>query len=118
MPVLCYISDMVTKEIQALVNRIQTWPAEKQQLAYDLLTWIEAKSQGEAPGLADEVRADLDGGLAEADRGELDTEEEMQEAWPLTAEERAELEEAEREIARGEVASDEEMARIFRLGRP
>ena len=113
-----YISDMMAKEILAIMDRIQTWPADKQQLAYDLLTWIEAKSQGEAADLADGGRTDLKGGLAEANSGERDTEEETQEAWSLTAEERAELEEAEREIERGEVASDEEMARIFRLGRP
>ena len=115
---MCYISDMMAKEIQTIMDRIQTWPVEKQQLAYDLLIWIEGKDQGEAADLTAEDGDDLGEGLAEADSGELDTEEETQEAWPLTAEERAELEEAEREIERGEVASDEEMARIFRLGRP
>ena len=115
---MCHISDMMAKEIQAIMDRIQTWPAEKQQLAYELLIWIEAKDQGETADLTAEDWTDLGEGLAEADSGELDTEDETQEAWPLTAEERAELEEAEREIERGEVASDEEMVRIFRLGRP
>jgi hypothetical protein len=77
MPALCYISDMVTKEIQALVNRIQTWPAEKQQLAYDLLTWIEAKDEDDASDLTAEDWADLEEGLAEADRGEFASEEEL-----------------------------------------
>ena len=117
-----YISDMMAKEIQAIMDRIQTWPAEKQQLAYDLLIWIEGKEEDDASDLTAEDWADLEEGLAEADRGEFVPEEEMKALfdsylWPLTPEERTELEEAQREIERGEVASDEEVARIFRLGR-
>jgi predicted transcriptional regulator len=72
-----YISDMTMREILALVDRIRTWPAEKQQLAYDLLTWIEAKDEDDASDLTDEDWADLEEGLAEADRGEFVPEEEM-----------------------------------------
>ena len=42
---------MMAKEIQAIMDRIQTWPAEKQQLAYDLLTWIEGKEEDDASDL-------------------------------------------------------------------
>jgi hypothetical protein len=74
----CYISDMLTKEIRAIVDRIQTWPADKQQLAYDLLTWIEDKDEDDASDLTEEDWADLEEGLAEADRGEFVSEEELQ----------------------------------------
>lgn len=79
LPMPCYISDMLTKEIQAIVDRIRNWPADKQQLAYDLLTWIEAKDEGvdDASDLTEEDWADLEEGLAEADRGEFVSEEEM-----------------------------------------
>jgi hypothetical protein len=73
----CYISDMLTKEILAIVDRIQTWPADKQQLAYDLLTWIEDKDEDDASDLTEEDWADLEEGLAEADRGEFASEEEL-----------------------------------------
>ncbi|HEX4293903.1 MAG TPA: hypothetical protein VHZ29_07200 [Rhizomicrobium sp.] len=46
---------MTAKEIQAIMDRIQTWPAEKQQLAYDLLTWIEGKEEDDASDLTAEV---------------------------------------------------------------
>ena len=69
---------MTMREIQAIVDRIRTWPADKQQLAYDLLTWIEAKDEDDASDLTDEDWADLEEGLAEADRGEFVSEEEMQ----------------------------------------
>jgi hypothetical protein len=76
-PVMCHISDMMAKEIQAIMDRIQTWPAEKQQLAYDLLTWIEAKDEDDASDLTAEDWADLEEGLAEADRGEFVSDEEL-----------------------------------------
>lgn len=68
---------MAAKEIQAIVDRIQTWPADKQQLAYDLLTWIEGKDEDDASDLTAEDWADLEEGLAEAGRGEFVSEEEM-----------------------------------------
>jgi hypothetical protein len=76
-PFLCYISNMVDKELQAIVDRIQTWPAEKQRLAHDLLIWLEAKDEDDASDLTAEDWADLEEGLAEADRGEFVSEEEM-----------------------------------------
>jgi hypothetical protein len=76
-PPLCHISDMTAKEIQAIMDRIQTWPADKQQLAYDLLIWIEGKEEDDASDLTAEDWADLEEGLAEADRGEFVSDEEL-----------------------------------------
>jgi len=69
---------MTKKQIQAILERIDTWPEDKQQLAYDLLKWIEAKDQEDDFELSPEDWADLEEGLAEADRGAFATEEEIQ----------------------------------------
>ncbi|HWA89265.1 MAG TPA: hypothetical protein VG889_04475 [Rhizomicrobium sp.] len=69
---------MTVSEIRAIVERIDTWPEDKQQLALDVLRWIEAKDQEDDFELSPEDWADLEEGLAEADRGEFVSEEEMQ----------------------------------------
>lgn len=68
---------MAKSEFQALLERIHTWPEDKRQLAYDILKWIEAKDQQDDFELSPEDWADLEGGLAEADRGEFVSEAEM-----------------------------------------
>ena len=69
---------MMKAQIQAIIEQIDSWPADKQQLAYDLLKWIEAKDLEDDVELSAEDWADLEEGLAEADRGEFVSEEEMQ----------------------------------------
>jgi hypothetical protein len=69
---------MTVSEIRAIVERIHTWPEDKQQLALDLLKWIEAKDLEDDGELSAEDWADLEEGLAEADRGEFVSEEEIQ----------------------------------------
>ena len=64
-------------QIQAILERVHTWPADKQRLALDLLMWIEARDQQDDFELTAEDWADLEEGLAEADRGEFVPEEEM-----------------------------------------
>ena len=68
---------MTKDEIQAILERVHTWPADKQRLAVDLLMWIEARDQQDDYELTDEDWADLEEGLAEADRGEFVPEEDM-----------------------------------------
>jgi hypothetical protein len=68
---------MTKDEIQAILERVHTWPADKQRLALDLLMWIEARDQQDDYELTDEDWADLEEGLVEADRGEFVPEEEM-----------------------------------------
>jgi|HubBroStandDraft_5_1064220.scaffolds.fasta_scaffold133392_4 hypothetical protein len=83
---LRYISDMTKEQIQAIFERVITWPPERLDRVAGILLEMEAADDAAGDGF-----------------------------WPLTDEERAELEEAEREIERGEVASDEEVAALYRL---
>jgi len=69
---------MSVKEIRAIVDRIHTWPQDKQELALVLLEWIEGRDLEDDHELSPEEWADLEEGLAEADRGEFVSEEEMQ----------------------------------------
>lgn len=85
----CYISDMTKEQIQAIFDRVLTWPPERLDDVADVLLHLEAANSVDEEG-----------------------------PWPLTDEERAELEEAEREIERGDApASDEEVAALYRLAR-
>jgi len=68
---------MTNDQIQAILERVHTWPADKQRLALDLLMWIEGRDDEDAVELTPEEEADLEEGLAEADRGEFVPEEEM-----------------------------------------
>jgi len=68
---------MTKDQIQAILERVHTWPADKQRLALDLLMWIEARDQQDDFELTAEDWADLEEGLAEADRGEFVPEDEM-----------------------------------------
>jgi predicted transcriptional regulator len=69
---------MSVKEIRAIVKRVDTWSDDKQELALALLEWIEGRDLEDDHELTPEEWADLEGGLAEADRGEFVSEEEMQ----------------------------------------
>jgi len=69
---------MTLSEIQAILERLPTWPEDKQELALELLKWIEAKDLEDDFELSAEDWADLEEGLAEADRGEFVSEEELQ----------------------------------------
>jgi len=62
--------------IDALVERIATWPEEAQDQAVESLLSIEARYVGGYKMAPDERTAVLEG-LAEADRGEFVSDEEM-----------------------------------------
>jgi hypothetical protein len=68
---------MAKDELQAIFERMPAWSAEMRQLAVDLLLWIENRDQDDMDDLTEEDWADLDAGLAEAERGEFATEEEI-----------------------------------------
>ena len=73
---LCYITDMTKGEIQEILERVATWPLDRQEdLAGTALAMEEI--DGEDLDLTDEDRADLEEGVAEADRGEFASEEEV-----------------------------------------
>jgi predicted transcriptional regulator len=112
---------MTKLEIQALLERVLSWPRAMQEEAAEALLGIEAMGAASYV-LSEEERRGVERGLDDGDRGSFVPEEEVRAwldkyLWPSPEEERAELEEAEREIERGEVASDEEVAELFRLGR-
>lgn len=67
---------MTRDQIDAILERVRSWPPERQEDAANVLLAMEA--EGTAPyELSEEERADLEEGLAEADRGEFATEEEV-----------------------------------------
>ena len=66
---------MTKEQIEAIFDRVRTWPAERlDDVAAVLLAMEEANEDDE---LTDEDWADLEEGLAEADRGEFATDEEV-----------------------------------------
>ena len=67
---------MTRSEIDAVLDRVRTWPLARQQRIAAALLAIE--QEGDAPyRLSDEERGDIRAGLAEAARGEFATEMEM-----------------------------------------
>jgi hypothetical protein len=74
-PALCYIRVMTKEQIEAIFDRVRTWPAERlEDVAAVLLAMEEANEDDD---LTDEDWADLEEGLAEADRGEFASDEEV-----------------------------------------
>jgi predicted transcriptional regulator len=69
---------MMTKEqIEAVFDRVRTWPLERQEDAAEMLLMME--EQGVAPyQLSEEERVEIEAALAEADRGEFATDEEVE----------------------------------------
>lgn len=67
---------MIKTEIDAVLERVRTWPAEKQEDALRALLEIEAEGT-EVYKLSDDERAEIEASIAEADRGEFATDEEV-----------------------------------------
>lgn len=72
---------MSAKEIRDIVERIDTWSEDQRELALALLQWIEGKDLEDDHELTPEEWADLEEGLAEADREEFASEEEIKELF-------------------------------------
>ena len=66
---------MTKEQIEAIFDRVRTWPDERLEDVATVLLEMEAANEDDE--LTDEDWADLEEGLAEADRGELVPEEEM-----------------------------------------
>jgi uncharacterized protein YbjT (DUF2867 family) len=71
---------MTKEEIKAVLDRVLTWPAARQQDAADMLLWLEGKS-GEFYHPSDDEWAAIQEGLEQARRGEFVPEEEMDAFW-------------------------------------
>jgi len=68
---------MTRDEIQALFERVLTWPPERLDDVGEILLRMEEANEA-VDDLTEEDWADLEEGLAEADRGEFVSEEEME----------------------------------------
>jgi len=73
---------MTRDEIQALFERVLTWPPERLDDVGEILLRMEEANEA-ADDLTEEDWADLEEGLAEADRGEFASEEELQALFDL-----------------------------------
>lgn len=67
---------MTRDQIDAILDRVRSWPPERQEDAANMLLAMEAEGT-EPYELSEEERLDLEEGLREADRGEFATEEEV-----------------------------------------
>ena len=67
---------MTKAEIEAVLERVRTWPAEKQEDAVRVLLEIEAEGIGFYE-LSEEELADIEEGLKEIERGEVATDEQV-----------------------------------------
>ena len=73
---LCYGSPMTKTEIDAVLERVRTWPPERQEDAVRVLLEIEAEGIGFYE-LSEEELADIEEGLKEIERGEVATDEQV-----------------------------------------
>jgi predicted transcriptional regulator len=74
---------MTKEEITAIFERAKSWPLDKQQEAASILLSLENEEEDDGSDLTEEDWADLNEGLAEADRGEFATDEEIKELFDL-----------------------------------
>jgi predicted transcriptional regulator len=67
---------MTKDQIQAIFERVKTWPTERQREAAEMLLRMEEQNT-EVYELSEEEEAEIKLALEEADRGEFATDEEM-----------------------------------------
>ena len=67
---------MTKREIKAVLDRVLSWPPERQEEAAEMLLWLE-RHQGEVYDPSDEEWAAIQEGLEQAKRGEFASEDEM-----------------------------------------
>lgn len=65
---------MTKKEIEAVLDRVRTWPVERQEDAARMLLEMEAQDS-DVYRLSDEERADIEASLEELARGEVASDE-------------------------------------------
>jgi predicted transcriptional regulator len=78
--VICYDACMTTHQITEVLERVRTWPQQRQQDAARIL--LEMEQQDATPfRLTSEQAEDVGIGLAEADRGIFATDNEINNIW-------------------------------------
>ena len=73
---LCYAARMTKEQIEAILQRVRSWPDDRLEDVAAVLLEMEAANE-QVEELTDEDWADLEQGLAEADRGEFASDEEV-----------------------------------------
>jgi hypothetical protein len=71
---------MTKAQIKAVLDRVLSWPPERQQDAADMLLLLEAQ-EGESYQPSDEEWAAIQEGLAQARRGEFVPDKEIEALW-------------------------------------
>lgn len=71
---------MTKEQIKSVLDRVLTWPPERQEEAADLLLMLEAQ-EGERYHPSDEEWAAIEEGLEQARRGEFVPDEEIEALW-------------------------------------
>lgn len=71
---------MTRDQIKAVLDRVLTWPPERQEAAADMLMVLESQ-EGELYHPTDDELAAIREGLEQADRGESISEEELEARW-------------------------------------
>jgi hypothetical protein len=71
---------MGKEQIKAVLDRVLTWPADRQQEAAELLLMLEAH-EGELYHPSDDEWDAIQEGLGQAERGEFVPEQEMEAFW-------------------------------------
>ena len=71
---------MTKEQVKAVLDRVLTWSQEEQEMAAETLLLIEPR-RGELYHPDDEEWAAIEEGLAQVERGEFATDEEMSAVW-------------------------------------
>jgi predicted transcriptional regulator len=75
---MSYIRFMTRQQIDAVFDRVRTWPEERQAYAVELLMLLEAQTQ-QPVAVSDDDWSAIHEGNAQAERGEFVSDEEMAE---------------------------------------
>ena len=71
---------MTRDQIKALLDRVLTWPPERQEIAADMLLVLESQ-EGELYHPSDDELAAIREGMEQADRGETISAKELEARW-------------------------------------
>jgi hypothetical protein len=71
---------MTKEQIKAILDRVMSWPPDRQEHAAEMLLLLESR-EGEMYHPSDDEWEAIQQGLAEAERGEFVSDEEMELLW-------------------------------------